>query len=480
MSSVAAENQPERVLSTLNADGSRRWLKPWVSPGRFLHRRRMVAYGLIVVFTIMPYLRIGGKPPILLDIPAREFTFFGTTFYPTDTLPLAILVVSIFVAVFLLTALLGRVWCGWACPQTVYMEFLYRPIERLFEGKPGRKKKTGAWRKPAKYAVYFVVSMFLAHTFLAYFVGVERLWQWVQSSPAQHPVAFLVMAGTTGLMMFDFAFFREQTCLVACPYGRFQSVMLDRQSLIVTYDELRGEPRGKVKKSKKSGDVRLPVANEARGDCVDCGMCVRTCPTGIDIREGLQMECIGCAQCIDACDAVMDKVGRPKGLIRYSSQAAVAGENVRLLRPRVLIYPALLIGLLTALTLVVAGRQIAEVTLTRGVGSPFVVLPDGDVSNQIRVKIRNRAAEVNTFQVELVDLATGRIVSADNPFTVEPGHAHEAPMTIIVPPNEFKEGHRDIQVRIATDDDAFSTTRSYRLLGPWATPNTESEHEDEP
>ncbi len=439
-----------------------------------------MAYGLISVFTITPYLRIGGKPPILLDIPAREFTLFGTTFYPTDTLPLALMILSVFVSIFLLTAFFGRVWCGWACPQTVYMEFLYRPIERLFEGKPGRQRKLGAWRKPAKFAVFLVISMFLAHTFLAYFVGVDRLWLWVQSSPAQHPFAFLVMAATTGLMMFDFAFFREQTCLVACPYGRFQSVMLDRQSLIVTYDEQRGEPRGKITKSKKSKDVRLPVAAEARGDCVDCGLCVRTCPTGIDIREGLQMECIGCAQCIDACDDVMEKIGRKKGLIRYSSQAAVSGEPVKLLRPRVVIYPALLLGLLTGLVLVLAGRQPADITLLRGAGSPFVVLPDGNVSNQLHVKVRNRAAEAATFQVELIDVTNGQVVSSNNPFTVGSGEAHDAPMTIIVPRDVFKDGRRDIQLRIATEDNAFSTIRPYRLLGPWSSGISDAEQSHDP
>ena len=460
-----ASDQQEHVLSTLNADGSRRWIKPWVSLGRYLRRRRIVAYVLIVLFSALPYMRIAGKPPILLDIAAREFTFFGITFYPTDTLPLAFFVIGVFVTIFLLTAILGRVWCGWACPQTVYLEFIYRPIERFFEGKPGRKKKVGVWRKPAKLIVYLFVSMFLAHTFLAYFVGIDKLLLWVRSSPIDHPTAFLVMGATTFLMMFDFAFFREQMCLIACPYGRFQSVMLDRQSLIVSYDANRGEPRGKAQKKNANTDLSLPVV----GDCVDCGLCVRTCPTGIDIRDGLQMECVTCAQCIDACDAVMTKLGRPQGLIRYTSQAALEGEKFRLLRPRVMIYPLLLAFVLTALGFTVGGREPAETHLLRGYGAPFIVLPDGSVSNQLRVTVRNRTDIDHTYTVTLVDAPRGRIEAADNPFSVDPGKLGESSMTIIVPADSIAQGKRDVHLLI-TSDAGFETKRAYRLLGPYSAP----------
>ena len=224
-----------------------------------------------------------------------------------------------------MTALAGRMWCGWMCPQTVYMEFVFRPIERFFDGPPGAGHRPGPkaddaadgwpstrsiWRSP----------LYLAHTFLAYFVGVEELARWVRRSPLEHPISFLVMVVVTGLMMFDFSYFREQTCLVACPYGRLQSVMLDRDSLIVSYDPCRGEPRRKLRDRHDGGG-----APSGAGDCIDCGLCTDTCPTGIDIRDGLQMECVACTQCIDACDAVMTRIGKPKGLIRLSSQAAIAG-----------------------------------------------------------------------------------------------------------------------------------------------------------
>lgn len=471
--------RPEgRVLSTMNEDGSRRWLRPRLSRGRFLTARRIVAYALIAIFTLIPYISVNGKPLVLLDILEREFTFFGATFLPTDTLLLALFILSVFVAIFLVTALFGRVWCGWACPQTVYMEFLYRPIERLFEGEPGKKRRirgaTGV-RKIAKHAVYLLISMFLAHTFLAYFVGVDRLFDWVQGSPLQHPTAFVVMAVVTGLMMFDFGFFREQVCIVACPYGRFQSVMLDRDSLIVSYDPIRGEPRGKLKRKKTvqrgTGDVRLKVIPEEpeQGDCIDCTMCVTTCPTGIDIREGLQMECINCAQCIDACDAVMDKIGKPRGLIRYSSQAAIEGENPKILRPRVIIYPLILLVLVTAFVITLAGKQPADVTVLRGLGAPFMALDDGRIANQVRIKIVNRTGERVEYTLSAAGLEGVALAPAeDTALTLEPGEAQTRALQVVSPPEAFARGAAFVDLTVEGDD-GFTETIEWRLLGPGRT-----------
>jgi len=469
-----------RVLSTLNEDGSRRWLRPRPAPGRFLTARRVVAYALIAIFTLIPYIKMGGKPIVLLDIVRREFTFFGKTFLPTDTLLLALLLVSVFVTIFFVTAMLGRVWCGWACPQTVYLEFLYRPIERLFEGKPdakGRAKPVSGWRRAAKYGVYLLCSLFLAHTFLAYFVGVETLFGWMQRSPLEHPTAFLVVAAVTGLMMFDFGFFREQVCIVACPYGRFQSVMLDRQSMIVSYDPNRGEPRGKLKRSvkkplrknKREDDVPLTVLAEEpkQGDCIDCHMCVTTCPTGIDIREGLQMECVGCAQCIDACDAVMDKIGRPRGLIRYSSQAAIEGEKPRLIRPRVIVYPLILIALVTAFVVTLAGKQEADVSVFRGFGAPYAMLDTGEIANQVRVKIVNRSRETETYAIAALGAENLRLIPPeDASVTIEPGESAEQTLQVVAPREVFERGKRAISLRISDADESFIEEKPWVLQGP--------------
>ncbi len=234
---------PGNVLPTLHSDGSRIWIIPSLAKGVLWKRRRWLAYALIAFFVTLPHLRIGGRPYVLIDIASRQFTFFGHTFYPTDTPLVACLMLMAFFSIMLVTALAGRVWCGWGCPQTVYLEFLFRPIDRFFSntvGKGGKSKKTlNAFAMAAKFVVYLVCCLFLAHTFLSYFVGTDTLAQWMQSSPTKHPNAFLIMGGATAGLLFNFLYFREQFCMIACPYGRFQSVMLDRASVTGCTGSLR-------------------------------------------------------------------------------------------------------------------------------------------------------------------------------------------------------------------------------------------------
>jgi cytochrome c oxidase accessory protein FixG len=468
---------PPRVLSTLNDDGSRRWLRPKLSPGRFLSRRRLVAYALIAVFTATPFMRINGRPVLLLDVAAREFTILGRTFLPTDTLLLAILLVGTFLTVFFVTALFGRVWCGWACPQTVYMEFVFRPIERFFTGAPGRKKnalQSGALGPTLKYALYALIAFYLANTFLAYFVGADRLWAWMHHSPLEHPSSFLLVLAVTALMLFDFAYFREQTCIVACPYGRFQSVMLDRQSLIVTYDRRRGEPRGRKRRRPASADLALPIlaaagpapSNEPEtGDCIDCKMCVVTCPTGIDIRDGLQMECIGCAQCIDACDTVMDKIGRPRGLVRYSSQEAIEGKPVRVVRPRPVVYATILTVISALFITLLIGQAPADVTLLRGVGRPFTTLDDGQIANPVRLKIVNRTRQTRRYTLQALGQSPIGIRTESPAIELAPGDSQLIPLFLTADPAAFDRGHADVTLNIS-DGDQFHKTIPWRLMGP--------------
>lgn len=475
--STRTPDEGKSILSTLNDDGTRRWLKPRLSPGRFLTRRRIVAYALIALFVSLPWITINHKPAVLINLITRRFTFFGRTFLPSDTLLSALLLVSVFLTIFWITALLGRAWCGWACPQTVYMEFVFRPLERLFQGAPGRAKKgwlqTSGAGSVLKYPVYFVISFALAHTFLSYFVGVDNLRHWIFGSPFDHIAGFGVVVVVTGLMMFDFSFFREQVCLVACPYGRIQSVMLDRQSITVRYDATRGEPRGKG----TNAHLALPVLNgltptAAKGDCVDCSMCVTTCPTGIDIRKGVQMECVGCAQCIDACDAVMTKLSRPTGLIRYASEASLHGERVRMLRPRVILYPSIIAVLLAAFVTILFTTPDASVTVLRGLGKPFAELPDGRILNTARVKVVNRSERAITLTIEPDGFPGATLDAGAQSFVVPAGQMVTTPVQITVPTQAFAAGQHSISLRVRELEAApagahpVAVTRSFTLMGP--------------
>lgn len=463
---------PGRVLSTLNEDGSRRWLRPKPSSGAWWTRRRAVAYVLMLVFFAVPLVRVGGRPLFLLDLPRREFSLFGTTFYSTDTLLFMLIMIGTLVGIFLVTSLFGRVWCGWGCPQTVYMEFLFRPIERLLEGgargsqEMDRRRGLPA-RRLLKNAVYLVLSLILAHVFLAYFVPVGELVRWMTRPPTEHWTSFFLVMGTTALVFFDFAYFREQTCLVACPYGRLQSVLLDRRSLIVGYDRRRGEPRHKGVKLRAAGS----------GDCVDCGLCVLTCPTGIDIRDGLQMECIHCTQCMDACDAVMAKVNRPLGLIRYGSRDDFEGRRTGWVRPRVLVYPAVLalIGGLFVWSLVT--RADSGATLLRGAGEPFTLQRDGHVLNTIRVKVTNHGAAARRYSIALAGDPALSLVAPINPLPVPAGKTVTTTVFVAAPRAAFRDGEHPVAFELS-DGERWKETLTYRLVGPEDGPGETREEEE--
>lgn len=455
-------NAPEagRVLSTLNEDGTRRWMRPRLSKGIFEKRRRIVGWLLIAFFVTAPMIPINGHPMMFLDVEHRRFHLFGGTFHPTDSFMLMLLMLSIFLGIFWITALFGRVWCGWGCPQTVYMEFLFRPIERLFEGGPAAQRaidKGGfSGKRFAKNVVFLVIAFLLANVFLAYFVSYGQLFEWVTQPPWKHPGGFGVVAVTTFLVFFDFAYFREQMCTVICPYARLQSGLLDRHSLVVGYDVLRGEARKKAAK-RTEGD--------GSGDCIDCGACVVTCPTGIDIRDGLQLECIACAQCADACDSIMTKIGKPTGLIRYGSQESLEKHAPpKKLRFRTVLYPAIITVLLSVLAITLSIKEDADVTVLRGLAAPFVA--DGDsVRNQLRVKIVNRAADARTFTISVPELPESDLIAPQNPLTVEGEHDATTPIFVTVPKGAFVGGFKKIVVHV-TDGKGYQTDVPFQLLGP--------------
>lgn len=415
---MATVEPPERARArrpdletvyTINTDGSRNFLHPADVSGRWQVRKYVVWAILIAVYAILPWIRVGGHPAVWIDIPHRQAFLFGRTFTNQDFYLVFFLVSGAGFALFALTALWGRIWCGFACPQTVWLEGVFRRIERWIEGKREVRLRRNRqpmsldklWRKGLKHLLFLALAAFAAHLFLAYFLPVRELLAAIGGPPRAHWTAFLWMAVMTGILYFDFAWFREQVCLVVCPYGRLQSVLIDRDTKLIGYDARRGEPRGKAGARPAGGDPAMAGGTgggtASAGDCVDCARCVVVCPTGIDIRNGLQMECVGCANCIDACDEVMDRLGRPRGLVRYDSQRGFEEGRARpLLRPRVFLYAALGLAGLVVSTLAAGRRASFEVRALRSPGMPYV-LERGSLRNVFQVDVQNKEDAPRTY-----------------------------------------------------------------------------------
>jgi cytochrome c oxidase accessory protein FixG len=396
---VAPPDESRR--SSIASDGQRRFVYTADVRGWF-HRLRRVVFALLIgIWIALPLVKIGGRPLVLLDIERRQFFLFGATFNAQDAYLAFFLVTAVGFALALTTSLWGRVFCGFACPQTVFLDGVFRPIERLVEGPREKRMRRdqGPWtggkvaRKVTKHALYFFAAFVIAHIVLSFFVPLPQTLAMIAGRPGDHPEAFAWAASITLILYGNFAWFREQVCVVVCPYGRLQAVLVDKDSLVIGYDERRGEPRGKAK-------------DEGRGACVDCNRCVVVCPTGIDIRNGLQLDCIGCTACIDACDEIMDKLEQPRGLIRYDSMRAFEGGGRKILRPRLYVYAVLgLIGAIVA-TVVISRHTSFEANLLRAPGAPFVV-EDGRVRNSFTLHLVNKEDEKATFELsaEGVDLA---------------------------------------------------------------------------
>jgi len=430
-------------LTTADKEGHRKWLYPRKPKGRYYRARTWVSYLLLLVMFAGPFVRIGGNPLLLLNIVERRFVILGQVFWPQDVAIFAIGMLLFLTGIAVFTAAFGRLWCGWTCPQTLLMEMVFRKIEYLIEGDATEQRALARapWtarkiaKKTGKQAVFLALSFIIGNTLLSYIIGTEQLFQIITDDPRRHLEGLGFMVAFTLIFYGIFARFREQACTFICPYGRLQASLLDENTIIVAYNHRRGEQRGRLHRAES----RLERQQRGMGDCIDCRQCVSVCPTGIDIRDGTQMECVHCTACIDACDAVMRKVQLPTGLIGYTSLNGIErGEGLKV-APRLIGYTAVLIGLGCVLAAMLLTRADVGTTLLRAPGALYNQTADNRINNlyllkvinktnheiRITLKLENMEGEVNVIGNELVVPAQG-LANTSVLITLPQGSVHSA------------------------------------------------------
>jgi cytochrome c oxidase accessory protein FixG len=418
-------------VAIVSKEGKRNWIYPRKPEGPLYRMRGAFSLILLAFLFVTPFVRVGGHPYFLLNILERKFILFGIIFGPHDFYILGLALIAFIVFVILFTVAFGRLFCGWVCPQTVFMEMVFRKIDYWLEGdhRQQRRLNESRWisekvaRKGAKYLVYFTLAFLISNALLAWVIGTDALLDIVTDSPSQHLAGLTAMLVFTAVFYWIFAWFREQACILVCPYGRLQGVLLDRNSIVIAYDHVRGEPRGKLRRGEK----------RTAGDCVDCDLCVDVWPTGIDIRNGTQLECVNCAACIDACNAVMEKTRKPKGLIRYDSTAGIVERNRRVWTPRVAGYSVVLSALVALLAFLLAGRTDVDVTILRAPGMFYQEQPDGRVSNVYDVQVLNKTFESVDISLSLADIE-GEIQMIGDPLRSEPQKVMHGKFLVLLRP----------------------------------------------
>ncbi len=464
------------VLASVDRDGRRRWLHVHLIGGVWRRRRVLLAVLLIAFYLSLPFLTVGGHPFFRLDLPHRTFWIAGQAFMPQDLWYFLILLLILGFATLLAVATLGRVLCGWMCPHNVFLEMVYRPIERLCQGPAGRravrKERNDPARLPglvATWVLYALVGGILANTMTAIFVGTEG-WRWgFLIDPVAHPSGAVFFAIVFVVIWFDFAWFREQTCTIVCPYGRIQAVLLDPHSQVVAYDSKRGEPRGHVAAGSVATGATADsaAATAPKGDCIDCKLCVAVCPTGIDIRNGNQLECIHCTACVDACDGVMTRLGRPKGLVRYASEAALSGQKRRLIRPRTIAYAVILLILITVAAIRIGGRQELNAVLLRSTIPPVAISDDQGrpwIRNVVQLSLINHASTAQRAQLSIRAIPEAKLVSRHQDIDLPPHERHAEPVVIDLPAERFTGP--DLDVVLVSTTATNQTETKLRLRKP--------------
>ncbi|MFK7806258.1 MAG: 4Fe-4S dicluster domain-containing protein [Saprospiraceae bacterium] len=487
-------------IATVDEHGNRNWIYPKKPVGKFYEYRKYASYVLLLFLFGMPFIKIGGEPILLFNILERRFIVFGINFGPQDLhlLVFGMLIFIIFIALF--TVVFGRLFCGWVCPQTIFMEMVYRRIEYFIEGDANAQKRLNrsAWtaektfKKVTKQFIFFCIAVLIANTFLSYIIGVDQVYQIITEPVSQHMSGFISMIVFSFAFYFVFSVMREQVCVTICPYGRLQGVLLDKDSIAVYYDFDRGEPRGRMKKTKpakkkpaacdnpcaacRAGaeckDDKKKIAAEnpitaiqkELGDCIDCNLCVKVCPTGIDIRDGIQLECVNCTACMDACDEVMEKIDRPLGLIRYDSYNGIIEKRKKIWTPRVMAYTAVLSALILLEVFLLVNRADVEVLFLRTPGMLFQKTEQGDISNLYNYQIVNKTKEAMPLEFRLENVE-GEIRFVGNPPSATEDGLTEGAVFIQIDPNDLQGKSTSLIIGVYSEGREIDKVKT-KFLGP--------------
>jgi cytochrome c oxidase accessory protein FixG len=458
-------------IATVDKDGKRIWIYPKKAKGAFFNKRVMATIAFLAIFISGPFIKIGGQPLLMMNIFERKFVIFGQYFLPQDFVLFGLGMIIFVLFIVLFTVSFGRIWCGWLCPQTVFMEMVFRPIENWLEGD-GRKQKRfdegpwnfdKIWRKTLKHVIYITFSILIAHITMAYLIGIEKVSDLITSSPSENISGFIGLVVFTGAFYFVFTKLREQVCIAICPYGRLQGVLVNRDTMTVIYDNVRGEPRGKIKKNVTEEEA-APL-----GDCVDCKLCIQVCPTGIDIRNGIQLECVNCTACIDACDDVMEKVNKPKGLIRYASVESVEKGVPYKFSKRSMAYSIVLVLLVGIESLLILGRSDIETTVMRVPGQLYQTTEKGTVTNLYNAQMVNKSQEEMNVSLKLITPEVGHltVVGTENVIKIPSGGKREVVFFLEFDKKDVQSSKTKVEIDLFQNDEKVESVNT-SFFGPVA------------
>lgn len=443
------EDQFRDEIATVTKEGKRIKVYPKKPKGKFYSARNYFSLLLLAILFVTPFIKVNGRPFMLFDIINRKFILFSIPFGPHDFHLFALTFIGIIVAIFLFTVVYGRLFCGWVCPQTIFMEMVFRKIEYWIEGDAHKQRAlnraewTGKkiFKKSLKQIIFFSLSFIISNFFLSYIIGMDELITIVTAPPSEHLTGLSTILIFSGIFYFVFSYFREQACTLVCPYGRLQGVMLDQNSIVIAYDHPRGEPRAKGKRDKES----------QLGDCVDCHQCVDVCPTGIDIRNGTQLECVNCTACIDACDSIMEKVNLPKGLIRYASKNEIENKVRKTFTPRAISYTVFLVLLFSLITVLLANRSDFELSILRTPGMIYQQQADGKISNLYDFTLINKTFTEYNAKLELQNI-DGEIKMVGTDLIMKPQGVIEAKFLVLLDETDLKVLNTKIEIAVTAND----------------------------